>query len=56
MTYERSYPVCMEEPARREGATGPERPKRMRPDGAVCYVRRGQEWGARSQEAEREAG
>ena len=23
---------------RREGATGPERPKRMRPDGAVCYV------------------
>ena len=38
MTYERSYPVCTEEPTRREGATGPERPKRMRPDGAVCYV------------------
>ena len=38
MTYERSYPVCTEEPMRREGATGPERPKRMRPDGAVCYV------------------
>ena len=37
-TYERSYPVCTEEPVRREGATGPERPKRMRPDGAVCYV------------------
>ena len=38
MTYERSYPVCTEEPMRREGATGPERPKRKRPDGAVCYV------------------
>ena len=38
MTYERSYPVCTEEPMRREGATGPERPKRMRPDGVVCYV------------------
>ena len=38
MTYERRYPVCTEEPTRREGATGPERPKRMRPDGAVCYV------------------
>ena len=38
MTYERSYPVRTEEPVRREGATGPERPKRMRPDGAVCYV------------------
>ena len=37
-TYERRYPVCTEEPTRREGATGPERPKRMRPDGAVCYV------------------
>ena len=37
-TYERRYPVCTEEPVRREGATGPERPKRMRPDGAVCYV------------------
>ena len=36
--YGRSYPVCTEEPVRREGATGPERPKRMRPDGAVCYV------------------
>ena len=36
--YERRYPVCTEEPVRREGATGPERPKRMRPDGAVCYV------------------
>ena len=38
MTYDRRYPVCTEEPTRREGATGPERPKRMRPDGAVCYV------------------
>ena len=28
--YERSYPVCTEEPVRREGATCPERPKRMR--------------------------
>ena len=37
-TYERRYPACTEEPVRREGATGPERPKRMRPDGAVCYV------------------
>ena len=36
--YGRSYPVRTEEPVRREGATGPERPKRMRPDGAVCYV------------------
>ena len=36
--YERRYPACTEEPVRREGATGPERPKRMRPDGAVCYV------------------
>ena len=36
--YGRTYPVCTEEPVRREGATGPERPKRMRPDGAVCYV------------------
>ena len=35
---ERSYPVCTEEPMRRQGSTGPERPKRMRPDGAVCYV------------------
>ena len=36
--YGRSYPVCTEEPVRREGATGPERPKRTRPYGAVCYV------------------
>ena len=36
--YGRRYPVRTEEPVRREGATGPERPKRMRPDGAVCYV------------------
>ena len=38
MTYDRRYPVCTEEPTRREGATGPERPKRTRPDWAVCYV------------------
>ena len=37
VTYARSYPECTEEPTRREGATGPERPKRMRPDGAECY-------------------
>ena len=36
VTYARSYPECTEEPTRREGATGPERPKRMRPDGAEC--------------------
>ena len=38
MTYIKRYPELTEEPTRREGATGPERPKRMRPDGAVCYV------------------
>ena len=38
VAYGRSYPACTEEPVRREGATGPERPKRMRPDGAACYV------------------
>ena len=38
-TYECSYPVCTEEPVRREGATGPERPKRMRPDGALGRAR-----------------
>ena len=38
MAYDNRYPACTEEPTRREGATGPERPKRMRPDGAVCYV------------------
>ena len=36
--YERRYPDRTEEPVRRDGATGPERPKTMRPDGAVCYV------------------
>ena len=36
--YERRYPDRTEEPVRRDGATGPERPKRMRPDGAACYV------------------
>ena len=38
MAYDNRYPACTEEPTRREGATGLERPKRMRPDGAVCYV------------------
>ena len=38
MTYINRYPELTEEPTRREGATGPERPKRMRPDGAGCYV------------------
>ena len=38
ITYMKRYPELTEEPTRREGATGPERPKRMRPDGAVCYV------------------
>ena len=38
MTYIKRYPELTEEPTRREGATGPERPKWMRPDGAVCSI------------------
>jgi len=40
--YEKMYPPTQEEPTRREGATGPERPQRKRPSGQQCYANGGE--------------
>ena len=40
--YERRYPARNIEPEGREGATGPDRPKRKRVDGMACYANSGE--------------